>query len=335
MNKTFKGIAGPLLLVFLLVVARFVFPNKMTFIIELAIFSIYVMGNNILYGYLGMVSFGQPFYLGVGAYASAIYLAHIGTNPIIALGVALMMGVVIGLIFGPVFIRLRGDYFALINAALCAIGLFTVEKLLLPITRGDDGLWYRSRMAEIPFLDIRAPENFFYFAIFVLFIALVLYRFMDRSVMGVSFRAIKINERKMKFLGYNTFGIRWIGFILSCVLSSLAGSLYAINFGFVNPSLVEPGRAAEVLVATLIGGAGTVYGPFFGTLAFLGIKDLVSKFISRWELVVGILTLIVLFKFSKGIWGGLESWSENWTGGRRRKLSPALSTEKPSQANIK
>ena len=172
----------------------------MTFIIELAVFSIYVMGNNVLYGYLGMVSFGQPFYLGVGAYTSAIYLAHIGTNPIVSLILALVMGVVIGLIFGPVFIRLRGDYFALINAALCAIGLFTVEKLLLPITRGDDGLWYRSRMAEMPFLDIRVPENFFYFALLVLFIALVLYRFMDRSVMGVSFRAIKVNERKMKFL---------------------------------------------------------------------------------------------------------------------------------------
>ncbi len=335
MKNVFKGIAGPLLLVMLLLVAKYIFPNKMTFIIELAIFSIYVMGNNILYGYLGMVSFGQPFYLGVGAYSAAIYLAHIGTNPLIAIILAILMGVVTGLVFGPVFIRLRGDYFALINAALCAIGLFTVEKLLLPITRGDDGLWYRSRMSELPLLDIRDPNNFFFFALIVLFIVLVLYRFMDKSVIGVSFRAIKVNERKMKFLGYNTFGIRWVGFTLSCVLSALAGSLYAINFGFVNPSLAEPGRAVEVLVATLIGGAGTVYGPFFGTFAFLGIKDLVSKFITRWELVVGILTLIVLFKFSKGIWGGVQGWMDDWTESRRKKMSPALPLGKQSQSNIK
>ncbi len=335
MNKTFKGIAGPLLLVILLFLGSLAFPNKMTFIIELCIFSIYVLGNNILYGYLGMVSFGQPFYLGVGAYSSAIYLAHIGTSPLIAILLGIAMGTLTGIVLGPAFIRLRGDYFALINAATCAIGLFTVEKLLLPITRGDDGLWYRSRMGQVPFLDIRNPANFFYFALIVLFVVLVLYHFMDRSVLGVSFRAVQANERKMKFLGYHTFGIRWIGFIFASLLSALAGSLYAINFGFVNPSLAEPGRAVEVLVATLIGGAGTVYGPIVGTFAFLGIKDLVSKYIERWELVVGILTLIVLFKFSKGIWGSLLVWSDEWFKTRKKRVPSELAVENSSQAKIK
>ncbi len=303
MKTVFKAICGPLLLVSLMVLGRFLFPNRTTFIIELAIFSIYVMGNNILYGYLGMVSFGQPFYLGVGAYCTALYLAHLGTNPLIGILLGLAGGTVVGLLIGPVFIRLRGDYFALINAALCAVGLFTVQKLLLPITRGDDGLWYRSRMARLPFLDIRIPANFFYFALAVFLIVLILYYFMDSKVLGVSFRAIRANERKMNFIGYDTFKIKWTGFIIASALSALSGSLYAVNFGFVNPSLMEPGRAAEVLVATLIGGAGTVYGPFLGTLAFIGMKDLVSKYITHWELLVGILTLIVLFKFSKGIWG--------------------------------
>ena len=307
MARVIRASYGPLVLVFFFLLARYIFPNKMTFIIELAIFSIYVMGNNILYGYLGMVSFGQPFYLGVGAYATAIYLAHLGTNPLIGMLCGLIAGLVTGLVLGPAFIRLRGDYFALINAATCAIGMFTIEKLLLPITRGDDGLWYRSRMSRIPFLDIRMPDEFFTFALAIFLIVLILYNFMDKSALGVSFRAIKVNESKMKFLGYDTFKIRWIGFSLASILSALAGSLYAINFGFVNPSLAEPHRAAEVLVATLIGGAGTVFGPFFGTLAFLGIKDLVSRYIAHWELAVGILTLLVLFRFSKGIWGNTEA----------------------------
>ncbi|UCE42272.1 MAG: branched-chain amino acid ABC transporter permease [Candidatus Aminicenantes bacterium] len=307
MGRVFRASYAPLVLVFFFLMARYIFPNKMTFIIELAIFSIYVMGNNILYGYLGMVSFGQPFYLGVGAYATAIYLAHLGANPLIGMLCSLTAGLVVGLILGPAFIRLRGDYFALINAATCAIGMFTIEKLLLPITRGDDGLWYRSRMSQIPFLDIRMPDNFFIFALVIFLIVLILYNYMDKSTLGVSFRAIKVNESKMKFLGYDTFKIRWIGFSLASILSALAGSLYAINFGFVNPSLAEPHRAAEVLVATLIGGAGTVFGPFFGTLAFLGIKDLVSRYIAHWELAVGILTLLVLFRFSKGIWGNTEA----------------------------
>jgi branched-chain amino acid transport system permease protein len=328
MGRVFRASYGPLVLVFFFLMARYIFPNKMTFIIEIAIFSIYVMGNNILYGYLGMVSFGQPFYLGVGAYATAIYLAHLGANPLIGMLCGLIAGLVVGLILGPAFIRLRGDYFALINAATCAIGMFTIEKLLLPITRGDDGLWYRSRMSQIPFLDIRMPDKFFIFALAIFLIILILYNFMDKSVLGVSFRAIKVNENKMKFLGYDTFKIRWIGYSLASILSALAGSLYAINFGFVNPSLADPHRAAEVLVATLIGGAGTVFGPFFGTLAFLGIKDLVSRYIAHWELAVGILTLLVLFRFSKGIWGNTEAIINEKFRNKKNRTVKKLMTDK-------
>lgn len=301
----------PFILMALFVLGRFIFPNKITFITEVCIFTIYVMGNNILFGYLGYVSFGQPFYLGMGAYAAAIHLAYWGHNPLVAMLAAILFGLLIGLILGPFFIRLRGDYFALVNAALCAIGIFIVEKVLIKITRGDDGLWYRSRMHATPILDIRMPNNFFYFVIFVLLILLLLYRYMDKSVLGISFRAAKVNNRKMVFLGFSTFKIRWVGFILSVILSTFAGSLYAVNFGFVNPSLGENSRAVEVLVATLLGGSGTVYGPLAGSLAFLGIKDLVSSWITRWELVVGILTIVVLFKFSSGIWGSIAVLSNN------------------------
>ncbi len=306
MNNGTRIIGGPLLLVAVLIASRWLFPAKMNFITEISIFAIYVMGCNLLYGYLGMVSFGQPFYLSIGAYAAAIYLAYLGKNPLVSVGCGIGIGLVIGAVLGPFFVRLRGDYFALVNAAICAIGLFIFEKLLLPITRGDDGLWYRARMSQMPLLDIRQPAEFFFFVMIIFAAVLILFRYMDQSVLGISFRAVKVNERKMRFLGYSAFGIKWIGFTLASMLSSLAGSLYAVNFGFVNPYLGTPHRAAEVLVATLIGGAGTVYGPFFGSFAFIGIRDVVSKYITRWEFFVGILTLIVLFKFGKGIWGNID-----------------------------
>lgn len=324
MKKIMKWIGGPFLLIFALVVGRIVFPTKMNFITELSIFSIYVMGCNLLYGYMGMVSFGQPFYLSVGAYSTAIYLAYLGTNPLVSMFVGMGGGLVIGLLLGPFFVRLRGDYFALVNAAICAIGLFIVEKLLLPITRGDDGLWYRSRMIKTILLDIRQPANFFFFVLLVLLITIILFKYMDQSILGVSFRAIKVNERKMRFLGYSTFKIKWIGFTLASILSALSGSLYAINFGFVNPHLGTPHRAAEVLVATLIGGSGTVYGPFFGSFAFLGIRDVVSKYIVRWELFVGILTIIVLFKFGKGIWGNMDAFIQEKFGSKKRQAVQSM-----------
>jgi len=286
-----------------LILARYLFPSKMTFITEVALYTLYVMGNNILFGYLGYVSFGQPVYLSMGAYSAAIYLAYLGRSPLVAILVAILMGVLVGVLMGPVLIRLRGSYFTLVNAAFCAIGLFTVERLLIGITRGNDGLWFRTRMVATPLLDIRQPKNFFFFAMLVLLVIFLLYRRMDRSVLGAAFKATQGNERRMQFLGYDTFKIRLIGFVLATVLSTLAGSLYAINFGFVNPNLGENSRAAEVIVATLLGGSGTVYGPFFGAITFLGIKEIVSQWITRWELLVGVLTIIVLFRFNRGVWG--------------------------------
>jgi branched-chain amino acid transport system permease protein len=306
MNRLSRYVRGPLILVALLVLARYLFPNKMTFFWEVSTFGIYIIANDILYGYMGMVSFGQPFYLGVGAYAAAIYLAHIGHNIFIAISLAILSGLVIGLILGPAYIRLRGDYYALINAATCAMGLFMVEKVMYPITRGDDGLWYRSRMHATPFLNLKMPGDVFWFTMIILGLVMVFYTWLDRSTLGAAFRGMKASENKMKFLGYDTFKLRWLGFTMMCVLAALSGSLYAINYGFVNPSIAEPARAAEVLVATLLGGPGSVYGPFFGTIAFLGIKDLVSSIMTRWELAVGILTIIVCFYFEGGVWGTIQ-----------------------------
>ena len=333
MKEMIKWIGGPLLLIAALILARFTFPTKMTFITELCIFSIYVMGCNLLYGYMGMVSFGQPFYLSVGAYSAAIYLSYFGQSPLLSMFAGIGAGLVVGVILSPFFVRLRGDYFALVNTALCAIGLFIVEKLLLPITRGDDGLWYRARMTKMVLLDIRQPAQYFFFVLFVLLAVILLFKYMDQSVLGISFRAIKANERKMLFLGYSALKIKWIGFTLASMLSGLAGSLYAINFGFVNPSLGTPHRAAEVLVATLLGGAGTIYGPIFGSFAFLGIRDIVSQYIVRWELVVGILTLLVVFKFGKGIWGNLEEFINERVG--KKKVQVLKKVGLSSQCNSK
>lgn len=307
MNKLATYLIGPFALIVLIVIARYLFPYKMTFMVEIAIFSIYIIGNDILYGYMGMVSFGQPFYLGIGAYAAALYLAHIGHDPFTAIFIALLSGFATGAVLGPALIRLRGDYFALINAALCGMGLFLVEKTFLSVTRGDDGLWFRARMHATPLLDVRRPDEFFWFAMIVLFIVLLLYTWLDRSTIGASFRAIKVNESKMKFLGYDTFRIRWTGYTMMTVLAALAGSLFAVNYGFVNPSITEPARSPEVLVATLLGGPGTVYGPFFGTVAFIGFRDVVSAYIGRWELAMGILIIIVCFKFKGGVWGTIRS----------------------------
>lgn len=315
------SLALPFLFVGLLILARYLFPNKMTFLVEVATFSIYAMGNNILMGYMGFISFGQPFYLSSGAYTAALYLAYVGRNPLVAIALAIVTGILMGGLFGAIFMRLKSSYFTLINAALCAMGLFMFQRLLIDITRGDDGLWYRSRMLATPLLDIRFPKNFFFFVMAVLLVVLLLYRQLHRSALGNVFRTIQSNEEKIRFLGYNPFKIKIMGFVLSTVMASFAGALFAINFGFVNPNMGENSRAIEVVVTTLLGGVGSLYGSLFGTLGFLGIKDIVSNFVSRWEFVVGIVTIIILFRFNEGIWGFLLN-AGGWIKGLFARSTP-------------
>ena len=299
----------PFIIAASLIFARMMLPSYKAFFLQVTLFTIYVMGNNILMGYLGLVSFGQPLYLSVGGYAAGLYLAYVGTNPVLAFCLAVLSGLVVGTALGPVLLRLRGSYFTLVNAALCAIGVFTFETLLIDFTNGNNGLLFRSHMKPgLPFLDLRRPDDFFLFALAVMVIILLLYRKMDSSTLGAMFRATEKNEQRMKFLGYNTFKIRWMGFIIAAVISTTAGGLFAINNAMINPSLGEQSRASEVIVATLIGGSGTVYGPFFGALSFLGIKEIISQFIKRWELLVGIMTLIIMFRFDKGIWGFVQDF---------------------------
>ncbi len=305
----------PFLFVGLIVAARFIFPNKMTFLVEVSTYAIYAMGNNILMGYMGYISFGQPFYLSCGAYTAGLYLAFVGHNPLIAIALAIVTGLLLGLVFGTAFMRLRSSYFTLINASLCAMGVFMFSRLLIKFTNGDDGLWYRGKMAATPFLDIRYPKAFFFFVMAILLIVLLLYRQLHRSALGAAFRTVRSNERKLQFLGYNTFKLKVLGFTFSTTMAAFAGSLFAINFGFVNPNMGENSRAIEVVVTTLLGGVGSLYGPLFGALGFLGIKDIVSNFVSRWELIVGIITMLVLFRFNEGIWGFILS-SSGWIHSR-------------------
>lgn len=307
MKRSRFDIVIPFAIVGLMLALKYILPGNKGFFLQVIMFTIYVMGNNILMGYMGYVSFGQPVYLSLGGYAAGLYLYYHGGSPLTALGLAVITGVVAGAIMGPVLIRLRGSYFTLVNAAFCAIGVFTFETLLINLTNGNNGLLFRSKMGKgFSFLDLRRPDNFYLFALAILLIVLLLYRKMDRSTLGALFRATEKNERRMKFFGYNTFNIRWLGFVLAAVLSTTAGGLFALNNAMINPSLGEQSRASEVVVATLMGGSGTVYGPFLGALAFLGIKEVISSLIGRWELLVGVITLIVMFKFPMGIGGFLS-----------------------------
>ena len=304
MLKAWRWWWGILLAFSLLMVARIFLP--LPFINEVVIFSIYTMGCSFLLGRVGFISFGQPAYLAVGAYATAFYLFYYGTNPYIGILLGVAAGAIVAVIVGPLFVRLRSDYFALVNLALAVIVFYLMQKVLAGITHGDNGLWFLTNIASTPVLDLGKPGHFFIFAWLVALAVWAFYKYLDDSVYGACCLATKINEDKLKFLGYDNFRIRLLAFVIANTTTALAGSMYAVYLGFVSPEITSPGRAADPVVVTILGGVGTLYGPLVGAFAYTGMKDVVSKLIGNWELIIGFLLVFIMLAGEKGIWGTLQ-----------------------------
>ncbi|MEO8136089.1 MAG: branched-chain amino acid ABC transporter permease [Betaproteobacteria bacterium] len=295
----------PLLLAFsLLALARMLLP--LPFINEVVIFSIYTIGCSFLLGRVGFISFGQPAYLAVGAYGCAFYLFYFGTNPYVGILLGVVAGLVVSFIVGPLFVRLRSDYFALVNLALAVIIFYLMQKALAGITRGDNGLWFLTNIASTPVLDLSRPSHFFIFAFLVALAVWAFYKYLDDTIFGACCLATKINEDKLRFLGYSNYGVRLLAFVIANTTTALAGALYAVYLGFVSPEMSSPSRAADPVVVAILGGVGTLFGPMVGAFAYTGMKDVVSKYVGNWELIIGFLLVFIMLAGEKGIWGTLQ-----------------------------
>jgi branched-chain amino acid transport system permease protein len=314
MSSALRGWGGLAAVFALLALMRVVLP--LPFANEVLIFSIYTLACSFLLGRVGFISFGQPAYLAVGAYATGLYLYYWGTNPYVALLCGIAAGFVVSLVVGPLFVRLRSDYFALVNLALAVIVFYLAQKVLVEWTRGDNGLSLLTNIASTPVLDISRPDGFFVFAWIVALAVWAFYKYLDDSVFGACCLATKVNEQKLTFLGYGNFRIRLAAFVIANTTTALAGGLYAIYLGLVTPEISSPARAADPVVVTILGGAGTLYGPIVGTIAYTGMKDVVSRFIGNWELVIGLLLVFIMLAGEKGIWGTVAPWLAKRVGRR-------------------
>jgi branched-chain amino acid transport system permease protein len=288
----------------LLALARVLLP--LPFVNEVVIFSIYTIGCSFLLGRVGFISFGQPAYLALGAYATAFYLFYFGTNPYVGILLGVAAGAAASLIVGPLFVRLRSDYFALVNLALAVIVFYLMQKVLAGITHGDNGLWFLTNIASTPVLDLSRPNHFFVFAFLVALGVWAFYKYLDDSIYGACCLATKVNEDKFKFLGYSNYSVRLLAFVIANTTTALAGAMYAVYLGFVSPEMSSPSRAADPVVVTILGGVGTLYGPIVGAFAYTGMKDVISKLIGNWELFIGFLLVFIMLAGEKGIWGTLQ-----------------------------
>ena len=268
---------------------------------DFIVFCILVLSFDLIYGYMGHLTFGHMLYFGTGAYMGSLALLHITPNPFLAILVGVACGALVAAVLGFVVVQTEGATFALVNLAFNQIGFWLALSGLQDYTHGEDGL--SSSVEAIGFLDFYNPNVAFGFMLICLLLTYLLLRIFTNSPFGVLIRSIKENESRVKFLGYNTFKYKWLTFILSSAMAAFAGTLYCLVKGFVAPTDVSPLENTRIIFAVLIGGAGNLYGAIVGGVAFELMSNLLATSISRWEMVLGLMLLTLVFWFREGITG--------------------------------
>jgi len=269
--------------------------------IDFTIFCILVLSFDLLYGFMGRLSFGHVLYYGTGAYVASLMLLHVSRNPFLAIAAGVVVGAVLAILLGFVVLQTDGAPFALINLAFNQIGFWLAASGLQQYTKGEDGL--NTPVGKVGFLDFANQPIAFAFLLICLLLVFLLLRIFTLSPYGVTIRSIKENDDRVKFLGYNIFTYKWLTFVLSSTLAAFPGTLFALFYGFVAPTIISPFGNVEVIFAVLIGGAGNLYGAIAGGVVYKLMSNYLATNITRWEMLLGILLLIWVFKFRRGLTG--------------------------------
>jgi branched-chain amino acid transport system permease protein len=272
---------------------------------QVLIYGLLALGFNLLYGYTGLLSFGSAAYWGLGAYGTGIALAKMKVTSLwLALGMGVAAAALGGAVFGFFCLRRRGIYFAMLTLAFAQL-LYFVGFHLADLTGGDDGL--RGITVPSPGLGIGLDNSvvFYYFTLVLVGLAVAgLKRILD-SPFGAVLQAIRENADRATACGYDVVRIKHLSFIFSAVFCGLAGALDAIRLTVVPIESLHWSTSGQVVIMTLLGGAGTFFGPFVGAAAFLVLEDAIAVVTESWPLVIGAIFIAFVLFLPKGIWGTL------------------------------
>jgi branched-chain amino acid transport system permease protein len=310
MNSLFQLIARHRVLAstIFLAIFPFIMPYE-ALAINILIFGLFAMGFNLLFGYMGLLSFGHAAFLGIGSYLTGIGIVHYG----LPWGAAIFAGVIGaaigGLIMGFLAIRTRGIYFSMVTLALGQIVYYIFYKAE-SLTGGENGL--RGVRVD-PFNVFGIPVNFlnpmvkYYIILFFVVIAIWLISRILSSPLGAVMEAIRENEKRAAACGFDVARTKLLVFVLSAGICGLAGSLRALHLSIVPIDSLHYLQSGQAVMMSILGGMGTFFGPFVGAAVMLYLEDVVTTFTKHWMAVVGLVFMFFVLFFPKGIWGTILS----------------------------
>jgi branched-chain amino acid transport system permease protein len=297
-----------LIMLTLVIVAPFVvYPY---FVMQALCFALFACAFNLLIGYVGLLSLGHAMFLGAASYVCAHAAKVWGLDPVLAILVGAASSAVLGLVAGALSIRSQGIYFAMITVALSQmIFFFCVEA---PFTHGEDGIQDVPQGRALGLIDLSQPAWLYVFVAAVfLFGFLTVYRAVN-SPFGEILKAIRENEPRAISLGYRVQRYKLAAFVLSAALAGLAGATKAIVGQ--NASLTDVGFAmsGEVVLMTLLGGMGTLYGPVVGAIVVVSMQNYLAQY-GQWVTVIqGAVFVACVLMFRRGVIGEIAH-ALKWT----------------------
>ncbi len=276
---------------------------------RVVILGLAAMSLNFLLGYTGVLSFGHAAYFGLGAYGAGLMLRYLYPST----GLAIIFGVALGTfaaaIIGPMIIRLRGVYFAMVTIAFGQVFYFIAFRWH-SVTGGDDGLTGWSRLPiDLGFttLDIQGNSRLFYYFVLAIFaIAVAVMAWVLRSPFGHTLIAIRENERRARFLGIPIDRHIWMSWTISCAFVSLAGALYALLNNFVDPRALYWTQSGDFVIMAVLGGMRSFWGPMIGAAIFVVLQDYLSSQTENWMSFVGLFFVLIVLFFPRGVLGALK-----------------------------
>jgi len=271
------------------------------FLMKALCFALFACAFNLLIGYVGLASFGHALFFGWASYATAHAAKVWALPPELSVIVGMATAAVLGLVAGSIAIRRQGIYFAMITLALAQMMYFFA--LQAKFTGGEDGIQGVPRGRLFGFFDLTGEMTMYLFVLVVVLAGfLLIYRIIN-SPFGEVLKAIRENEQRTISLGYKTERYKLVAFVLSATLAGLAGSLKALVFQLASLTDVHWAMSGDVLLMTLLGGLGTVFGPVAGAFLVVAMQNYLATF-GQWVLVIqGAIFVVCVLAFRRGIVG--------------------------------
>ncbi|ETW93942.1 MAG: branched-chain amino acid ABC transporter permease [Candidatus Entotheonella factor] len=282
---------------------------------RIMVLAAYAIGYNILFGYTGLLSLGHAMFFAAGLYGAGLPVYHLQWPIPLAFASGVGSGVVLAAIVGFLALRTVGVAFMIVTM-MFAQAFYLLTLFYAGYTRGDEGFVLTQTMRQMAFgewtLSLAEPGVRYNAALLLFGLCLMACLGLVRSSMGRVLIAIRENEERTTMLGYNTFANKWTALVISAAMCAAAGAAYGLLFGYVGSTFASIHYSISPLLWVLLGGAATTLGPLLGALCMFYLVDISSGYTTAYLLFVGLILVLLIVWFPKGILGTLRERRFKW-----------------------